>query len=816
MSGPANARNAPIPPKEKITAELDALLQAGKLEAALRLMDSLPPKLKNEPFMRFTHASVLMEYGDMQQSGEILMELQKQYPHFVEVNLPLAGWYAIHAWPAHASRAAQKVLGIRDFDAMGRDTAQYVLNDAKMSLDAMVEKLNLPFDKVEQACWHDENGQMAALDFNHTEAEYQARQALKIAPHWNSARNNHAYSNYFLGKCSEAITECEGVLANDPFNLYGLRNLAIFHAGLAEEEKAKIYADRLFTLWKSGKLNQNTGEVDIFLSVLGTLEDTDRIWQVFQQYKNSPQETLDEFSWDTFGVAAARLGHFKDAKKLLEGGGLGNVPDQNGISLMEKIDEAIKSKEKKLIWPPPYPVFIMFLPEHVASDLLGLIEKIERQKSDSTPSQQKKLKEFYSRYPFILQGFAKMMWTEVASAMGVIGLLHANQPKADAEIIRFALSDCGDDESRMNGISKLGEAGRYTPDESMRFWNVKKQEWMEVQFFSQRVGDFVPDIKPESLRFIREASETKNRDVGIAILRRVLEKDPTCAMAWYNLGVFTIKQGNEEEGVAYMQKSVEVDPNYAFGHANLALRDAEDGNEAAAFDHLQVVQKAKVITPQTASVSSYAHMIIHIDKGNLEEARNILETVKEINPGHKALKHYEEVMKNAEEHYESNKLLFDYQRNSRRRFHQKTLNTELTDEMTLEKCLSQLTNETLSSICEFWRTITYGKKNEMVKRLNERILDADILEELLKELNKKELEALNWVLDGGGWRTWNEFATKYGSDLDESPFWKYHEPQTVLGCLKRAALLFTGTMDDQRVAFIPADLRALLANALMS
>jgi len=136
--------------------------------------------------------------------------------------------------------------------------------------------------------------------------------------------------------------------------------------------------------------------------------------------------------------------------------------------------------------------------------------------------------------------------------------------------------------------------------------------------------------------------------------------------------------------------------------------------------------------------------------------------------------------------------------------------------MTLEKCLSQLTNETLSAICEFWRTITYGKKNEMVKRLNERILDADILEELLKDLNVKELEALNWVLDGGGRRTWNEFATKYGSDLDESPFWKYHEPQTVLGCLKRAALLFTGTMDDQRVAFIPADLRALLANALMS
>ncbi|MBV5323616.1 hypothetical protein JZU51_02555, partial [bacterium] len=96
-----------------------------------------------------------------------------------------------------------------------------------------------------------------------------------------------------------------------------------------------------------------------------------------------------------------------------------------------------------------------------------------------------------------------------------------------------------------------------------------RQDWTEIQFFSQRIEDFEPDIKPESLRLIRKASEAKDREEGIAILRDVLEKDPTCAMAWYNLGAFTLNQGNEEDGVAYMQKSVEVDPNYLFGHANL-------------------------------------------------------------------------------------------------------------------------------------------------------------------------------------------------------------------------------------------------------
>ncbi|MBV5336556.1 MAG: hypothetical protein J0653_00650, partial [Deltaproteobacteria bacterium] len=172
------------------------------------------------------YATALMEVGAMEQSGEILMELQRQYPHFTEVNLPLSMWHLAHAWAAHATRAAQKVLNTRDFDSMGKESAQGLIDEARIKLQFLSGELNLPMDKVEQACWHDENGQMAILDQNYTETEHQTRQALKIAPHWKSAHNNHAYASYFLGKCSEAIAECEGVLADDPVNVHGLKNLA--------------------------------------------------------------------------------------------------------------------------------------------------------------------------------------------------------------------------------------------------------------------------------------------------------------------------------------------------------------------------------------------------------------------------------------------------------------------------------------------------------------------------------------------------------------------------------------------------------------
>ena len=64
MSGPANARGMPPPPRDKTIAELEFLLQEGNVEGALRLMDSLPPSLKRERYMRFTYDAALIEYGD--------------------------------------------------------------------------------------------------------------------------------------------------------------------------------------------------------------------------------------------------------------------------------------------------------------------------------------------------------------------------------------------------------------------------------------------------------------------------------------------------------------------------------------------------------------------------------------------------------------------------------------------------------------------------------------------------------------------------------------------------------------------------------
>ena len=102
----------------------------------------------------------------------------------------------------------------------------------------------------------------------------------------------------------------------------------------------------------------------------------------------------------------------------------------------------------------------------------------------------------------------------------------------------------------------------------------------------------------------------------------------------------------------------------------------------------------------------------------------------------------------------------------------------------------------------------------MVERLTTRIFDAEIWDEIFKELEKTEQEALKWILDDGGLRPWAEFIEKFGDDMDESPYWKYHDPESIPGRLKRAGLLFVGKINEQEVAFIPADLHPTLKKFL--
>jgi Flp pilus assembly protein TadD len=809
VSKPAAQVFTPSRQEQEIIEGIQELLRIGKPDDALRQLALVPRWIKNTPFYALLRATALMQTGDMDASGVILRDLERKTPNYIPLYLPLANWYIAREWPAHALRAVKKVLGSSGPDAAFMESAETLADTAQVAIQFLVGLVDISYDMAEQAEWHNEQAQLALLDENFVEVEHQARQALEIAPNWTSPRNNLAQVLYMMGKCSEAITETEAVLATDPGNIHGLQNLTFFHVGLGNLEKGQACAIRLFDLAKEA--DQDSLANDLAVIALAVVEDNARLWELLQRYQHWRVEALDSTSWHCLGVASSRLGKFKEAGKFLQWAESRNEKPELQ-DLRDDIAYAIKNGEEKLSWPPIYPMHNLFFPKPLMGDWLEIVKRIEGNKP--SPGLQRQIDAFFTRYPYVLQAFKLFLWTEKGCQAGASALVLANKPDLDAEVLRFALSNCGDNDSRMEAIMMLSKAGRYSPEGPVRFWNADKSEWHDVMLFSQQIGEVEYEVKPDTADLIARSRQAKNPEKAIALLRRAVEKAPECAMALHNLGTLLLQNGQEEEGEKWVRQAVEVDPTYTFGFANLAFLEAQRENEEAALDFLMQVNKAKVISPATSVIANLAYMLLAVQKRDIEQARRHFDLAKEIGPRHPLVEKYEKWLDEAEMFSDSFGFLADFQKQSANRFHRKMLKTQLEIDTTLATCLAALTTDTLGAVCQFWRTNRYGKKLEKIIRLTELILAGDIFKGMINDLDNDERSALGWVLDGGGFRSWEEFTERFGDDMDESPYWQWHEPVSLPGRLKRTGLLQVGILQGSPVAFIPADIRERLSVAL--
>jgi len=158
--------------------------------------------------------------------------------------------------------------------------------------------------------------------------------------------------------------------------------------------------------------------------------------------------------------------------------------------------------------------------------------------------------------------------------------------------------------------------------------------------------------------------------------------------------------------------------------------------------------------------------------------------------------------------------LSKWQEESHQRAHEKAMRTQLESDSDSHVTLNSLTRDVLASVARVWRLTAYGKKAELLNKIIERMNDNMAVAYVCKTLNQAEKEALQWTLENGGWRSWKDFTEKYSDDLKDSPYWNYHEPETILGRLRRAGFLAKGTLNNEKVVFIPSDLRQSLINCL--
>jgi tetratricopeptide (TPR) repeat protein len=330
----------------------------------------------------------------------------------------------------------------------------------------------------------------------------------------------------------------------------------------------------------------------------------------------------------------------------------------------------------------------------------------------------------------------------------------------------------------------------------------------------QRIGPVEIKALPKAQVLIEKAEKAKNPQDAIALLKEAAKIDPQSPVATFNLGVLINQNGKIQEGMSLVMRSVEIDPNYMYGHATLALINA-DSNKTKALEHLEIIDHATIISPDTAIVANLAKVELAIQAHDWETARQHLELAEQINPRHPLVEKYAERIDDAEDMTQKMDQVFKRQEKSTARAHKKLHATPLTAETNLHTCLEAYTKDMLIGCAEFLRTTTYGNKNELIDWLTELLLDKDFLQETLDEdLEEDECAALTWLLQKGGICPWEEFTSQYDDDAEESPNWKLYFPESIAGTLKASGLLFTGTLNGQVVAFIPTDLRPLLRELL--
>ena len=131
----------------------------------------------------------------------------------------------------------------------------------------------------------------------------------------------------------------------------------------------------------------------------------------------------------------------------------------------------------------------------------------------------------------------------------------------------------------------------------------------------------------------------------------------------------------------------------------------------------------------------------------------------------------------------------------------------------LEEVLSRYNKNALvgmGKLIELPSPVTGLRKRELIVKIRSQLRRLDFLKHVISGLEPEERLALLDLMLKDGLMPLEEFAEKHGDDLEESPYWNWHPPETVMGRLKARGLIVEGSHGVSECILIPCELRPLL------
>jgi tetratricopeptide (TPR) repeat protein len=617
--------------------EAQELTQRKKWTEAKQILLNLYRRYPNRPELLTELALVAHELGE---TGEVLrytQQLAKAQPNDPGTILTLANAYMVNIYPAMAIQTYRRFLARypNDKDA---DEARKNLALLESHIDQifgdLFKEVNLP--REESLALAAQNDEMRALlETNQfPEARQAAKRLLDRYPGFIPALNNLSQIDFLDGQIEQAIALARRVLAVEPENFQALGNLAryLFLSGQAVE--ARQLAERLKSVTSKNS--------DIWLKKLETLSymgDDQGVLAAFheaEQVEDPAEYPTGAFSYHLAGVAAARLGDEKQARRYWRK----SLKLDPGFELARDnlADLDKPAGERQGAWPF---LITQWLSSRSVEELMRYMQPAVQRGTDE--AFQRAVRRYFKNYPEVVRRIPFLLERGDSMGRGLAIMLAKNAEIAELRtaLLDFALSQHGPDQLRYEAAQFAMQAG-LLPSGPIRLW--LRGQWQEVLLLGFELHDEPSgNHSPQVTQWMMEAIETLNQgNPGKAetLLKQALEVEPDAPDLLNNLGAVYAKQGREAEAEAMLFKIRQEHPDYFFGIVGMANHHTIRGETEEAKALLDPLLARSRLHFSEFATLCVGYIQLFLAEGNPEGAQGWLEMWASADPDNPNLAHW--------------------------------------------------------------------------------------------------------------------------------------------------------------------------------
>ena len=793
---------------QAILKQADNLIDHGRTQEAIALLEPLlasyPRVADLHYYVGYAHVKAGDIWGGLA-GYERALELSRDPSHW----LPLASLYLELELNAHALHAFRQALE-RQADVPMIDEVREMVDSLERGILETAHNLGLTVARVEKGLRYLEDGQRALHKNDFPACIGASQRAIKLLADWPPPRNNLSLALFYDGQPEKAIATARQVLLQAPDNVQALSNTIRFLAWTGQEADARVLWAQLKEITPQGNSDRRK-----MAEAAAILNEDESVYCLLRPLAKSEgrRQGAPGLSWQTrlfLAVAEANTGR-RAARPHLKA-------LRNNVPWAGELLAALEAGRPGPGWAERFPYFhsaeILPMPR-----IDEFVELVGREDETSPRRFRSQVARFVARFPQIVLMAEKMIWEDKQPGAGVAILATVATPAAYAAMRRFGLSQAGEDDVRMQALLSLIQAGEIAQDDTLRVWG--GGEWREVQLRQYEVSDEPKtQYRPDVARLLDQglsAFQQDDYEKAERLFRRMLELEPRAREACNNLGTIHARRGEHAQAREMFQAALEIDPTYVFPRCNLAVYLLDEDDVEGADAMLQPLVSVTQFRPQEMAFYSYTQARILMHREEYEAARRALQAALQILPGYEPAESLLERLERIT-HLETGFESFMEQQRKRDQAKRARLQAKLsTPEPALVEALSIYTKDVLTGMARVvvrWGGWSALRKAELIERIAAELGDPDNLERVVGDLNEDEWAALRQVLARGGSMPWQDFDATYGNDLEESPYWQWHVPETTPGRLRLRGLLVETTVDGALLVAVPSELRQFLGEML--